>query len=314
MEGPQPRAAGSKGKAKASPPEHDADNRTDTPEISKDQGVENPDKDIESVNQVAMETALEVVSNTTNEDHLESKTEDKDVGHIRDEPDTVAGNMTKVNIGDAGTGRFVDETLDRQRENEKMAFRKLIDENVKTENKLRKVSQELVAVKASQEAAEAEVVNVIEQNKTLRLTIHNLERDLGEMKAKGDVSNRGASGTSAQEDNEVSGQTSVTKNEFITTERKLEDLQLRLKRMAKDEEEKDSYILDLTKQVKELEETLSDAEHLVDGPKWEEMLEKRAGGREPRQGDNIAIEEHWSRDNVVNSADRVHSSKICVIM
>ena len=60
-----------------------------------------------------------------------------------------------------------------------------------------------------------------------------------------------------------------TERELDTAERKVKDLQLRLKRFAKDDQIKDEKIFQMEKEVKELSEHIKKLEHSVEDSKTE---------------------------------------------
>ena len=284
------------------------DNRTATPEIKKDEGVENPDKDALEPSVGDKDAEGEEVAPPAGDDEKKDGLDGEQSAEENPKGENENGEVAKpsVDIGEAGTGRFLDDALDRTRDNEKQAFQNMINESVKTENELKKVSAELVSTKELLEQKTTDLEAEQGTTEELRSKVHDLETSLAACQPPPEAEAEKPSAEAGAEKNE---ETTEQEESFITAEQKLRDLQLRLKRMASDEEYKDNYIRELTRQLKATEQALVDLEPHVDKVKLQEVMDKRRAALEQQEDDSVLL-----TDNIVRSTDGTVRSKVCIIM
>lgn len=124
----------------------------------------------------------------------------------------------RVDLTEAGTGRFVDEALKRQRDRQRLAFRTLIDDKAQLEVRLRTLTQQHEATDKKKKQLEAALS--AERSRAMLLTegVTKLRANM-ENRKNGYRDTNDLSNLAVEEQNAVLGQ-------------KVNDLQLRLKRMV----------------------------------------------------------------------------------
>jgi len=243
--------------------------RTDSPEIAKDDGPEREDKD-KSYAEDGVLTAGE--------------TDDGKIEMPEEMPD----------VEDAGTGRFITDTLDKQRQSERIAFQKLIDETTQTQNELTKTKTQLNEACSQRDKFYQEREEEKAKNEDLDKRLVDLQIEL---KKRMDIED-----ALARRGNETSDQ--FLERDQLET--KLRDAQLKLKRLVKDMEEKDDQIEELSKTNNSQEEAIKQLQQHVDPSVFQEIMSAQ------QKHQDINDDEYVSPGNVVRGNTHPKSA-VCSI-
>lgn len=261
--------------------------RTDSPEIKKDSGNEKEnkldpeEKDIE-----------EVKANENVPDKFKAAgSQGRNVWQNENEGEPSPHTPTEEKIAEEEPeGISLEDAILEQRQKEKEAFQRLIDENVRLKKDVKEME-----IKMNQ--AEAKENTIKEELQKEREKINELQKRTKELETEID--------TEKNSPENVEGPSEKDKYE-----KKIKDLQTRLKRMAKDEEEKDQRNQELESQLKNKDEHIQKLEQHVDKVKVEEIRtsqQKNETESENKTNENTVV------SNVVGEPD-VRRSKMCIIM
>ena len=151
---------------------------------------------------------------------------------------------------------------------------------------------------AQQDVLKIELQTEREKNEELKGRIKEVESERKDKKKKPSITDSEPLEENVQE----------TSDKY---ENKIKDLQTRLKRMAKDEEEKDEHNQNLEKQLRSKDEHIKRLEEHVDKVKVEEIRASQQEQYQNNQESNAPIENN--EYNVVGKPD-VRASKTCTIV
>ena len=197
------------------------------------------------------------------------------------------------NIADAGTGEFIDDAIDKQQESERVAFQRLVDDSALLENEISKLNDKLQEVTKQRDTFYSDLERERKKNVELDVRVHELE---GTLKDYQQSVKRENTTDVIDGDQEKDG-----------NQAKLRDLQLRLKRMVKDAEEKDEQVRRLTWEKESLEGVLDRLEPQVDREKFDEAMASRGS-----YSDGVAASAGNDSGNVVRG-ETAPQSAVCSI-
>jgi len=245
------------------------ENRTDTPEITKDEGPEREDKD-------KLYTEDGVLT----------------AGEIDDGKIEMPEEMPVIE--DAGTGRFVTDALDKQRQSERIAFQRLIDETTQAQNELTKTKTQLDEACSQRDKFYQEREEQKAKSEDLDKRLVDMQIEL---KKRMDIED-----ALARRGNETSDQ--FLERDQLET--KLRDAQLKLKRLVKDMEEKDEKIEELSQINNSQEEVIKKLQQYVEPSVFQEIMSAHE-----KYQDNIN-DDYVSPGNVVRGNTN-QKSAVCAI-
>ncbi|XP_068713698.1 enolase-phosphatase E1-like isoform X2 [Montipora foliosa] len=130
-----------------------------------------------------------------------------------------------------------------------------------------------------------------QQEDAYRIKVLSLEQEVGKLRAR-KIDNRSQDSLASDSDSYLKQKLAETEKELDTAERKVKDLQLRLKRFAKDDQLKDEKISQMEKEVKEL------SDH-------SKKLEQSLAESKRESNNNAAVQQVGPPKN---------DSKVCVIL
>lgn len=130
-----------------------------------------------------------------------------------------------------------------------------------------------------------------QQEDAYRIKVLSLEQEVGKLRAR-KIDNRSQDSLASDSDSYLKQKLAETEKELDTAERKVKDLQLRLKRFAKDDQLKDEKISQMEKEVKEL------SDH-------SKKLEQSLAESKRESNNNATVQQVGPQKN---------DSKVCVIL
>lgn len=283
--------------------------RIDSPEITKDTGVEKKDKEMSGesdTDNVGGENDKDQTDNkednNNNMSGIDTQEDNKSKSEEKGEDDKVK-EMPKIE--DAGSGKFVQEAVEKQRESERQAFQKLINENAKLDHNLQKAEDNLRVTESERDVLKIQLQTELEKTEELNVQVKELEEEL--VLIRGRLIHK--ENTETNEENKESKDEEAVAEEEKNAEQKLRDLQLRIKRMAKDEEEKDRRIEHLERELEATEDVVNKLGKHVDESKFNEILAEK----KKEQEEELQISTEEPRTNTVRG-NEVAKSKVCIIM
>lgn len=107
-----------------------------------------------------------------------------------------------------------------------------------------------------------------QQEDAYRIKVLSLEQEVGKLRAR-KIDNKSQDSLASDSDSYLKQKLAETERDLDTAERKVKDLQLRLKRFAKDDQIKDEKIFHMEKEVKELSEHVKRLERSMEDSKTE---------------------------------------------
>lgn len=215
--------------------------------------------------------------------------------------------VTEYEMADP-VGKELEEALQRQKEQARQTFQRLVNENVRLEKRLKDVEEEHQELKTQNELLKMDLKTEKSRNSDLErknkensaeiqtLTIASKKRNLNKKR-----------GNDLHDDLETTQRdTSIAGPE--DTDQRIQDLRLRLIRLALDEEEKDRRIEELERELKERERFSEEVQKHVDKDQMEEIQAKLA---ESPKEEPVKYQE---KTNYVRQSEGTTKSKVCVIM
>lgn len=123
-----------------------------------------------------------------------------------------------------------------------------------------------------------EIFVLKQQEDAYRIKVLSLEQEVGKLRAR-KIDNRSQDSLASDSDSYLKQKLAETERELDAAERKVKDLQLRLKRFAKDDQIKDEKISQMEKEVKELTDHSKKLEQSIVESKREAAAMQQAGAQ-----------------------------------
>ena len=219
----------------------------------------------------------------------------------------------------------LDEALLKQRQQEKQAFKQLIDENVKLEMKVGMLSANITDLQAKHEVLLFDLDEQKEKNAEQSQRMADMEKEIkklkkqeakltkmieGIMASKKSKKNKEKVEEIMEEKEEKEKDENIDAHTEEAYQSKITDLQVRLKRLAKEDHEKNCRLTAVDAELSELRHLLEEMEKHIEPA---QLLNIRKSCKESNQKSQYPVVRKDDRANVVDGTNS-KESKVCIIL